>query len=212
MNEKLLNTLLITLIKQTQAKLIEWYEIAGGFELSMPDSSIRIVKHAENSYFLAVYNQEGNTVSETSSSDDESHDLLNLLFNKIKEVNTNEDSILSDIMSRLNSLSSVNIDGIYSVKYSLPGDSGKGIAFLDSGKIYGGDTIFAFFGNYTVEGNNISANITRAQHSVGYPMGGEGNNLVLVALIKDKEITGHAKIAGSHNSLSVSMKKIGDIS
>lgn len=104
------------------------------------------------------------------------------------------------------------MNGIYRAVYSVPGDKNEGIVFMDNGKIYGVDMTHTFHGTYTINGSNIVANVTRAQHaSQGYNMDGGGNDLSITGTIDGKNLKGLGTIPGIPVKMDVTMQRIGDI-
>lgn len=103
------------------------------------------------------------------------------------------------------------MNGIYRITYQVPGDSGIGLSFLDNGKIYGGDESHAFYGEYSVVGDNLTANVTRVQHSSGHALGGGGNQLTITGKVNGDNIRAQAAIPGVSVTMAINMQKLTSI-
>lgn len=100
---------------------------------------------------------------------------------------------------------------IYRISYNVPGDNGRGLAFLDNGRIYGGDISHAFYGDYQIDANTITAKVTRIQHGQGYPLGGGGSELTISGKVEDGRIAAQGSISGSPAAMTINMQRIASL-
>jgi hypothetical protein len=56
-------------------------------------------------------------------------------------------------------------DGLYKVEFHTVHGTGSGVIYATSGKIRGGNSGFAFIGNYTGKGDEILAKISTQRHN-----------------------------------------------
>jgi hypothetical protein len=56
-------------------------------------------------------------------------------------------------------------DGLYKVDFHTVHGTGSGVIYATSGKIRGGNSGFAFIGNYTGRGEEITAKVTTQRHN-----------------------------------------------
>jgi hypothetical protein len=56
-------------------------------------------------------------------------------------------------------------DGLYKVEFHTVHGSGNGVLYATSGKIRGGNSGFAFIGNYTLKGDEIHVKISTLRHN-----------------------------------------------
>lgn len=49
--------------------------------------------------------------------------------------------------------------GLYSVTFKTPAGQGTGVAYLDSGKLRGGDSMMAYVGSYNEQGGKLNADV-----------------------------------------------------
>jgi hypothetical protein len=56
-------------------------------------------------------------------------------------------------------------DGLYKVDFHTVHGTGSGVVYATGGKIRGGNTGFAFIGNYSSKGEEINAKVTTQRHN-----------------------------------------------
>lgn len=56
-------------------------------------------------------------------------------------------------------------DGLYKVEFHTVHGTGSGVVYATGGKIRGGNSGFAFIGNYSGKGEEISAKVTTQRHN-----------------------------------------------
>jgi len=56
-------------------------------------------------------------------------------------------------------------DGFYKVEFHTVHGTGSGVIYATAGKLRGGNTGFAFIGNYTGKGDNIHVKISTQRHN-----------------------------------------------
>lgn len=56
-------------------------------------------------------------------------------------------------------------DGLYRVTFGTPRGSGNGVAHLSGGKLYGGDSMMAYAGTYSLGGGTFLAEVRAFKHS-----------------------------------------------
>jgi T3SS negative regulator,GrlR len=56
-------------------------------------------------------------------------------------------------------------DGLYKVDYHTVHGTGNGVVYAAGGKIRGGNSAFAFIGNYNCNGETISAKVSTLRHN-----------------------------------------------
>jgi hypothetical protein len=56
-------------------------------------------------------------------------------------------------------------EGLYKVEFHTVHGTGTGVIYATSGKLRGGNSGFAFIGNYTGEGDNIHAKVSTLRHN-----------------------------------------------
>lgn len=90
-------------------------------------------------------------------------------------------------------------DGFYAVHFQTPNGMGSGVVTLVSGHIRGGDSLLYYMGNYKLDGDNFSGEVTTNSHSEISGMTSVfGRNNVHIALAgkfngKDATLTGSAQ-------------------
>lgn len=89
-------------------------------------------------------------------------------------------------------------DGFYSVSFSTPLATNTGVVYLTGGKVYGGDNLTFYVGSFTLDGDNLTADIRSDQHQPGAVMGTAfGKAKVSVQLTGKFDASGGAKLTGS---------------
>lgn len=96
--------------------------------------------------------------------------------------------------------------GLYRVAFKTVIGQGTGAAYIGDGKILGGDTAFAYSGNYTEHGDTFNGNIRVFRHSDG-----EGMISALGTEDAEVEIVGgtdgkHIICNGNRGGLTVSLE------
>ena len=56
-------------------------------------------------------------------------------------------------------------DGLYKVEFHTVHGTGNGVIYATAGKLRGGNSGFAFIGNYTAKGDEIHAKISTLRHN-----------------------------------------------
>ncbi len=56
-------------------------------------------------------------------------------------------------------------EGLYKVDFATPAGAGSGVAYLKDGKLRGGDSMIAYVGTYSLEGDKITATVKTQAHS-----------------------------------------------
>jgi hypothetical protein len=111
----------------------------------------------------------------------------------------------------------MSIEGLWSVDFGL----GGGIAVMETGRVFGGDSWFAYTGDYEVDGNSVTARLRLQRHNPSpsaIDVWASGDNLddvdVVLSMSGDQwRAKGvMAKAAGSvDRPLAVSIKKLSEL-
>ena len=56
-------------------------------------------------------------------------------------------------------------DGFYKVHFGTPLGQGAGVAYLADGKLHGGDSMMAYVGEYSVSGDDVTAEVRVFTHT-----------------------------------------------
>jgi hypothetical protein len=59
------------------------------------------------------------------------------------------------------------VDGLYRVHFQTPLGTGAGVVYLSNGKLWGGDSVLYYVGNYILSGDALSASVVTARHTGG---------------------------------------------
>ncbi len=105
-------------------------------------------------------------------------------------------------------------EGFYAVEFRAPAGAGTGVVFLKDGHLRGGDSMMYYTGNYKLEGDKFTAEVTTNGHAK--PPGMQsvfGRDNVHISLQgsfsgQDAKLTGTAKEAPGM-TFSATLKRIG---
>ncbi len=107
------------------------------------------------------------------------------------------------------------MNGIYHIRFSVPGDHGEGLVVLNEGKAHGGDASYLYAGIYQGGPNSFTAEID-VSHWNG-PLNsifGNINNIKLKLTGKEKapgQITGSGHPVGASVQMQFEMRKLRDL-
>lgn len=104
-------------------------------------------------------------------------------------------------------------NGFYAIDFGIPTGEGSGVLMLQDGILRGGDSSIFYVGNYTLDGDKLTADVVTYRHSGMLPSI-FGRDTVHIAL--EGSFSGQgATLAGSAKeapgvTLNVKLKRIGD--
>lgn len=55
--------------------------------------------------------------------------------------------------------------GLYAIRFETPLGAGAGVAYLDAGKLRGGDSMMAYVGTYNEAGGTLNADVQAYKHT-----------------------------------------------
>src|SRR5687767_2369427 len=85
-------------------------------------------------------------------------------------------------------------NGLYRVTFGTPYGSGFGVAHMVEGELHGGDSMMAYVGGYSVDGDRFTANIHAFKHStvpnIESTLGTENAQLSITGTVQGGSLTG----------------------
>lgn len=55
--------------------------------------------------------------------------------------------------------------GLYAIRFQTPGGAGAGVAYLENGKLRGGDSMMAYVGSYNETSGTLTADVLAYKHT-----------------------------------------------
>lgn len=55
--------------------------------------------------------------------------------------------------------------GLYAIRFQTPLGAGAGVAYLENGRLRGGDSLMAYVGSYTEANGNLTADVLAYKHT-----------------------------------------------
>lgn len=96
--------------------------------------------------------------------------------------------------------------GLYRATFSTPLGHGSGVVVLENGKVTGGDSGFAFVGNYNEIGDKFSADVRIFKHThdqLGFALlGSDDATVVIEGKVDGDKMAGF----GNHSTLQVDLE------
>lgn len=103
------------------------------------------------------------------------------------------------------------MNGIYHVDFSSPNGAGCGTVFLENGILRGGDSIVAYWGTYSIDGNLIKGSAETKLHGRGYSILGAATSLVFQGTFSGDELQCTGTVPGTSMQVRITMKRIADL-
>jgi hypothetical protein len=105
------------------------------------------------------------------------------------------------------------MEGFWTVQFQGVQGFGGGALTLVGGVVYGGDASFLYRGNYTQQGNNLTArvHISRFAQGLANAMGREEFDLELAGTLEQNTIRLTGTIPGTQLRLTATLTKQGDL-
>ena len=109
----------------------------------------------------------------------------------------------------------MDLTGLYKATFGTPLGMGAGVAYLQDGKLHGGDSMMAYVGTYNIEATNFTADVHVFQHSnvrgMWSTLGTSDAQLSISATIEGTTITGQGTSPEAPGvTLQVTLEKTGD--